>query len=84
MKTSIEFNDETIDVEVEFNYYPGDPGLYSYSNGDPGYPPTGPEVEIISISDGTAEYIDIIDAKQLDRIQEEIINQEPAEPDFDI
>lgn len=83
MKTTIEFEDETIEVEVYYNYYPGDPGLWSYSNGDPGYPPTGAEVEIMSISDGKKEYVDIIDSEQLERIEDEVLNLEPDEPDFD-
>lgn len=36
---------EAFDVEVEYSVSPYDPGLWSYSNGDPGYPPSGGEVE---------------------------------------
>ena len=36
-----------MEVDFEFNYEPGDPGVHTFSNGDPGYPPSGPEIEII-------------------------------------
>lgn len=85
METTIEFEEETLPVYVLYNYYPGDPGVHSYSNGDPGYPPTGPEVEITSIVDHLCrEHIDTLDSKQMERIEQEILNLEPEEPDFDI
>ena len=40
---------EEIEVVVEANYIPGDPGVRTFRNGDPGYPPTEAEVEITSV-----------------------------------
>lgn len=46
------------DIEVEFFFEgvvitalvePGDPGEHTLRNGDPGYPPTGPSVEVRSV-----------------------------------
>ncbi len=34
---------------VEFDYTPGDPGVHTYPDGDPGYPPTSPEFNIIHV-----------------------------------
>jgi hypothetical protein len=42
-------NYEAFDVEVEYTVSPYDPGLWSYSNGDPGYPPSGGEVEDMKV-----------------------------------
>jgi len=37
-------NDDTAEVEVEFYFY-YDPGVHTYPNGDPGYPPdSGTEI----------------------------------------
>ena len=47
MTVSIKIGDITLDVE---GYYdPGAPGLWTYPNGDPGYPDTPPSFEISSI-----------------------------------
>lgn len=34
-------------LDVGIRYAPGDPGVHTFANGDPGYPPTGPDVEIV-------------------------------------
>ena len=34
-----------VPVTVKVLIYPGDPGVRTFSNGDPGYPPTPPEFE---------------------------------------
>jgi hypothetical protein len=41
--------EEDIQVDVKFNVLPGDPGIHTYSNGDPGYPPTPDDIEIIEV-----------------------------------
>lgn len=58
--TTVETEEDILEVDVEFNYIQGDPGIYSYSNGDPGYPPTGPEIEIISITCDNLEMIETV------------------------
>jgi len=41
---SIEFRG--IEVDVDYYFDEGDPGVHTYSNGDPGYPPTPPEFSV--------------------------------------
>ena len=36
-------------VDVHYRYEPGDPGIHTYPNGDPGVPGTGPSVQITAI-----------------------------------
>ena len=43
-----------LDLEVEFDYTPADPGVHTYPNGDPGYPPTSEEYEILIVTATTA------------------------------
>jgi acetoin utilization deacetylase AcuC-like enzyme len=50
-ETEIDINDEPVNVTIDFNYIPGDPGVHTYSNGDPGYPPTSDEIEVLSMND---------------------------------
>lgn len=44
-----------LEVEVEFNFYPGSPGRMYMPNGDPGYPPEPDELEVLSVALTTAE-----------------------------
>lgn len=47
LETWVELLDgEIVDVEVFYIYEPGDPGVWTFSNGDPGYPGTDDNVEI--------------------------------------
>lgn len=48
-----------IPIEVEFNYS-YDPGVHTYSNGDPGYPPSE-ELDIISAHIGGVEINNLLD-----------------------
>ena len=48
MKGEIEIEIEGTQVSFHYTYEPGDPGVHTYPNGDPGYPGTGPEVTIHS------------------------------------
>jgi len=52
------FLDNEVKIGVTFDYYPGDPGVWTYSNGDPGYPATPAEIEV--------ESIEIIEGKLVD------------------
>ncbi len=40
---------------IDYKYIPGDPGVRTYPNGDPGYPPQDDEYEILKVTydDGT-------------------------------
>lgn len=54
MKTielEIEVNEEPINVTVDFEYYAGEPEVWTYPNGDPGHPGSGPEIDVLSIQD---------------------------------
>jgi hypothetical protein len=37
-------------VKIEFTYFPGDPGCRTMRNGDPGWPPTGADIEITGVA----------------------------------
>ena len=42
-----EGNEETeIEIQICGTYLPGDPGVHTYANGDPGYPSTPDSIEI--------------------------------------
>jgi len=47
-------------IEVKFDYTPADPGVHTLPNGDPGYPPSPEEVEIISIHWGDIDVTDLV------------------------
>jgi len=34
---------------IDYSYLPGHPGVHTLRNGDPGYPPEGPEIEILHV-----------------------------------
>ena len=73
-----------IDVEVTFKYTPETPDVPYLRNGDPGYPGSGPEWDIISVTDETGRLLsdDEIDmySDQIDRI---IINWSQDPNNFD-
>ena len=46
---------------VEFNYYPGSTGSMYKKNGDPGDPPEGEEVEVLSAKVGSRKGRDVYD-----------------------
>lgn len=50
-ETEIDINGEPINITIDFMFYPGDKGVHTYSNGDPGYPPTGDEIDVLSVQD---------------------------------
>ena len=39
---------ETLTIEFHYNYEAGEPMIWSYPNGDPGHPGSGPEVNTVS------------------------------------
>lgn len=52
----------SITLEIEGYYDSGDPGVYTYSNGDPGYPPTDPSFTIDCIKFKGLDISDVIDS----------------------
>lgn len=85
LETWVELNDgELVDVEVYYTYEPGDPGVWTYSNGDPGYPATPDNVEIerlIRIGDDDPKageevsYKDVVPGT-FSRLEEEALERE--------
>ena len=51
IELEIEVNQEPLNIIVDFEYYSGEPEVWTYSNGDPGHPGSGPEVDILSVQD---------------------------------
>lgn len=47
-------------IEVSGQYEPGDPGVWQYSNGDPGYPPTSSEFYIEGIELKQGELLGLV------------------------
>lgn len=60
-----------IDMEVETYYEKGDKGVHTYSNGDPGYPPTPDEYWIEAIYVGCENIVEIVseyDKEQIEKL----------------
>jgi len=51
IELEIEVNNEPVNVTVDYEFYEGEPEVWTYSNGDPGHPGSGPEVDVLSIQD---------------------------------
>jgi hypothetical protein len=58
------------EIEVNFDFEAGDPGVWTYSNGDPGYPPTDDEFIINSVFYKNIEVTDLFDDVDLIRMEE--------------
>ena len=65
-----------IEVEVEGKYIPGDPGVWTYSNGDPGYPETPPEFEIHKVLWNNIDITDNLSSDDLYDIEDQMLNIE--------
>jgi hypothetical protein len=52
-------------VEIDYHYLAGDPGLRTFRNGDPGYPPAGAEIEVIAVKWIDGDGLEQPDAKTL-------------------
>lgn len=59
-KNSLITLDNDVKILVEYNYYEGDPGVWRYSNGDPGYPPTPDELEVQDITLVSGKLVDLL------------------------
>jgi len=63
-----------IEVEVEGKYIPGDPGVWTYSNGDPGYPETPAEFEIHKVMWGKTDITDLLSSDDLRYIEDQMLD----------
>ena len=61
IELEIEVNNEPVNVTVDYMYYAGEAMIWTYSNGDPGHPGSGPEVDICAVIDGNGK--DVPDAE---------------------
>ena len=64
-----------IEVDVDGTYIAADPGVWRYSNGDPGYPPTPAEYEINKVMWGDLDITDTLSEEDLDYITEVMLNE---------
>lgn len=69
------------ELEVRFDFTPGDPGVHTYSNGDPGYPPSPEEFIINAVLYKDIDVIDLFDDDDLIRMEEIINDQRDSERD---
>ena len=64
-----------IEIDVDGTYIEGDPGVWTHSNGDPGYPATPPEYEINKVMWGDLDITDILSEEDLDYITEVMLDE---------
>ncbi len=64
-----------IEVDVDGTYHPSDPGKWTLSNGDPGYPPEPAEYEINKVMWGDLDITDILSEEDLDYITEVMLDE---------
>ena len=62
-----------MDLEVEYNYY-YDPGVWTYPNGDPGYPESS-ELEITALYVKGADITKLLDCEELYDTVYEAVNK---------
>lgn len=60
-------------IEVRFDYTPADPGVRTYPNGDPGYPPSPEEFNINSVWYKGVEITDLFDSDDFEAMEERIV-----------
>ena len=75
IETHITHETDQIDVEVCFEFFPGEPEVRYLSNGDPGHPATSPEIWITSVGAEGKEFADILSDTDRERIEELIIKK---------
>lgn len=60
LSTTIKLADN-LELEIEGNYYPGEPMIWTLPNGDPGHPGSASEFEIHDIKITKGSLLDLID-----------------------
>ena len=80
MSEEVKVYEGTLRVYVNYKYYEGCKGCFTLHNGDPGYPPEPPEVEVLSIRTtddaSTLDITNMLPIESLEAIQEELIRYE--------
>ena len=69
-----------VECLIEYDFSPGDPGCHTMRNGDPGWPPTGADIDITCIT--TVSGVDItklFDGKDKSNIEDDIVAHEEVE-----
>ncbi|HTJ53318.1 MAG TPA: hypothetical protein VL443_27875 [Cyclobacteriaceae bacterium] len=81
LELEIEINETPFYVTVDYEYYAGEPEVWTYSNGDPGHPGSGPEVDILSIQDDFGNTVpdNLITQKWVDFIIEKCLEDAESE-----
>jgi hypothetical protein len=63
-----------IEVDVDGTYHPSDPGKWTLSNGDPGYPPEPAEYEINKVMWGDLDITKMLSGDDFNEIEYTILN----------
>ena len=71
----------TIEVEVTGTYTKGDPGLRTYPNGDPGYPPDSPSFDVEKVEYNGVDITKALTYQDFDAIVESAMN-DPYDFDY--
>ena len=64
-------NIQGVELVVDYKYY-YDPGVYTYSNGDPGYPPYE-ELEILHVNHREVDIYNLLSQEIIEEIEEKCI-----------
>ena len=64
-----------IEIDVDGTYIEGDPGVWTHSNGDPGYPATPPEYEINKVMWGNLDITQELSDDDLYTIENIILDE---------
>lgn len=64
-----------IEVEVDYDFTPGRPGVWTLPNGDPGYPDDPDELDVEAIKIGGVDIYDILSQESINLIDELTFNK---------
>jgi len=74
-ESSITIDGDNFDVVVKISSaIPGDPGVHTYPNGDPGYPPSDPEVEFTVYDEDEKDITSKVSDEDIVRLEGEAFN----------
>ena len=75
MEWWVERNERCKPVEVFFEYTPEDPGCHTMRNGDPGWPGSDSELEILDVKVRGRSVLKFLTEKELDILAEECLEE---------
>jgi len=75
MKGSTEVTYKEIIFQVDYDFTPGRPGMWTLSNGDPGYPDEPDEMNIDAIRVMGIDVYDVLSQDTINQIEELVINK---------